>query len=165
MQDTGLSVRLFYMLIYINSKYRNYFLNFFSTDTAAVYGNERDIGNALIELLPKYNLTRKDIYITTKLAPSDQGKDKAKKAVARSLQNLQISYIDLYLIHWPGAGNVDVHSEKNKQLRKESWFDLVDLYKEGVLKNIGVSNYTVRHLTELFADCKNVRPSVNQVCY
>lgn len=134
-------------------------------DTAAVYGNERHIGQALEHLLPKYNLQRSDIFITTKLAPHDQGRNTARKAALNSLSNLQVSYIDLYLIHWPGAGRLDSRDERNKILRKESWYELVQLHKEGYLRNIGVSNYTVKHLNELLDDCFGVPPVVNQVIY
>lgn len=140
----------------LNAGYRSF-------DTAAVYLNEEDIGNALIELLPKYNLKREDIYITTKLGPSDQGSTLAKAAARKSLKNLKVSYIDLYLIHWPGVANIGVQNYDNARRRKESWHDLVDLHREGLLKNLGVSNYTVKHLTELLADCKGVKPCVNQV--
>lgn len=140
--------------------YCNYCMNL---DTAAVYGNEEEIGNALIELLPKYNLTRSDIYITSKLAPHDQGKNKAKNAALSSIEKLKTTYIDLYLIHWPGAEGVDVKSNLNSKLRRESWFELSELYNKGFIKNLGVSNYTTDHLKELLADCNGVVPVVNQV--
>lgn len=107
-------------------------------------------------------MTRNDIFITTKLAPYDQGKNKARNAALHSLKKLKLSYIDLYLIHWPGAEGVDVKSDLNKKLRQESWFDMVELQKEGILRNIGVSNYTVTHLKELLSDCRGVKPVVNQ---
>ncbi|XP_023023611.2 glyoxal reductase [Leptinotarsa decemlineata] len=131
-------------------------------DTAAVYRNEEDIGRALKELLPKYNLTRKDIFITTKLAPHDQG-EKAYKALEQSLKNLDCEYIDLYLIHWPGVHGVNVSDSQNAKLRDESWQQLVKGMKNGLTRNIGVSNYNVRHLTELLKNNHGVKPSVNQV--
>lgn len=135
----------------------------FFLDTAAVYGNEEDIGKALTEILPKHNLKRSDIFITTKLAPTDQGHINAKRAALKSLKNLQLSYIDLYLIHWPGVEGVQANSQINSKLRKESWFDMVELYHQGLLKNIGVSNYTVDHLKELLQNSGGVLPVLNQV--
>lgn len=82
--------------------------------------------------------------------------------VERSIQNLQIDYIDLYLIHWPGVSGIDVSSSENKKYRKMTWSALAKLHKSGLCRSIGVSNYTIPHLTELLADCEDVPPSVNQ---
>lgn len=82
-----------------------------------------------------------------------------------SLKKLNQSYVDLYLIHWPGVSGVDVRSDENSKARKESWFDIVELHKEGLLRNIGVSNYTVSHLKELLNDGGGVKPVVNQVSF
>ncbi|KAF5283148.1 hypothetical protein FQA39_LY17406 [Lamprigera yunnana] len=131
-------------------------------DTAAVYGNEVDIGLALRDLLPKYNLRREDIFITSKLSPSDQG-DKARDAVVNSIQKLQCGYLDLYLIHWPGASGVPTDSEANAKLRSASWRSLINAKNEGLTRNIGVSNYTVHHLTELLENNYGVKPAVDQV--
>jgi len=133
-----------------------------SFDTAAVYNNEEDIGDAFKTLLPKYNLKREDIFITSKLAPRDQGSSKVYDAVLRSLSALGVSYIDLFLIHWPGVSGIDVASRENKKLRTESWQGLVDLYRAGKLKAVGVSNYTSRHIHDLIAH-STVTPAVNQV--
>ncbi|XP_047110999.1 uncharacterized oxidoreductase MSMEG_2408/MSMEI_2347-like [Schistocerca piceifrons] len=134
-----------------------------SIDTAAVYGNEEDIGLALKDLLPKYNLKREDIFITTKLAPSDFGRERAVKAVEKSLKNLGVDYIDLYLIHWPGVSSVPVDSSVHRKERFETWETLTNLYNTGCLRAIGVSNYTVRHLAELLDKDNIVKPAVNQV--
>lgn len=158
------------------------FLMFLFQDTAECYHNEADIGTALKELLPKHNLQREDIQITTKLFTTDQGiyiyiyivffliglifflgKGLARAAALKSIQTLNCGYLDLYLIHWPGAGRILASSPDNFRLRKESWFDLAELHKEGLLRSVGVSNYTIRHLEQLLADCAGVRPAVNQV--
>ncbi|CAH1108157.1 unnamed protein product [Psylliodes chrysocephalus] len=109
-------------------------------DSATVYGNEVSIGLALKELLPKYNLTRKDIFITSKLAPTDQG-TKAYVALERSLRNLDCDYLDLYLIHWPGVQGIRSEERNNSLLRGESWQQLARAAKDGLTRNIGVSNY------------------------
>ncbi|KAL1518259.1 hypothetical protein ABEB36_001907 [Hypothenemus hampei] len=131
-------------------------------DTAKVYRNEEDIGKALKELLPKYNLTRQDIWITTKLSPDDQG-EKAYEALKESVRKLDCGYVDLYLIHWPGAFGVNASNAQNPKLRNESWKQMVKGVKDGLTKNIGVSNYLVRHLQELESNNYGIRPSVNQV--
>ncbi|KAL3284443.1 hypothetical protein HHI36_018602 [Cryptolaemus montrouzieri] len=131
-------------------------------DTATVYHNESSIGQALKTLLPKYNLKREDIFITSKLSPSDQG-EKAYRAVQESLQKLDCEYLDLYLIHWPGAGRTPLDSKENLKLRSQSWESLVKAVKSGLVRDIGVSNYTVRHLNELLANDHGIKPAVNQV--
>ncbi|XP_050302462.1 glyoxal reductase-like [Anthonomus grandis grandis] len=131
-------------------------------DTAKVYRNEEDIGKALKDLLPKYNLTRKDIWITTKLSPDDQGAQ-AYEALKESVKKLDCGYVDLYLIHWPGSHGVNASNTNNSRLRDESWKQMVKGLKEGLAKNIGVSNYLVRHLKELAANNYGIKPAVNQV--
>ncbi|KAK7574337.1 hypothetical protein V9T40_011528 [Parthenolecanium corni] len=134
-------------------------------DTAAVYRNEADIGHALKELLPKYNLRREDIYITSKLAPSDHGsEERVTKAVHSSLQNLDISYLDLYLIHWPAAQGISPADPSNSTIRSKTWETLSKLHDNGngVLKSIGVSNYTAEHIKQLL-ETSSVIPAVNQV--
>lgn len=85
-------------------------------------------------------------------------------AVEESLKNLNLTYIDLYLIHWPGVSSKTVEKVDNQILRRESWEGLVSLQKEGKLKTIGVSNYTVKHLKDLLSHSL-VPPAVNQVTY
>lgn len=129
-------------------------------DTAKMYGNEADIGKAFKVLLPKHKLTRKDIFITTKLLPSDHG-EKAYEALQESLHKLDCEYLDLYLIHWPGA--YGAKSSEVPKLRAESWKQMVKAHKEGLARNIGVSNYTVKHPKELLDNSHGVVPAVNQI--
>lgn len=130
-------------------------------DTAAVYRNEEDIGACLPGLLDKYNLTRADIFITSKLAPKDQGRAKCRDAFHQSLSQLRTKYLDLYLIHWPGTQAMKPHDEQQKELRKQSWFELESFVNEGKLRAIGISNYQPGHLKELLEYC-NIRPAVFQ---
>ena len=116
-------------------------------DTAAMYGNERDVGRAVKES----PVPREEIFVTTKLWNSDHGYDRTLRAFDKSLQLLDMEYIDLYLIHWPVEG-----------LRKETWRAMEKLYNDGKCRAIGVSNYTISHLTELL-DCADVPPTVDQV--
>ncbi|KAM4611977.1 glyoxal reductase [Polymixia lowei] len=130
-------------------------------DTAAVYRNEADLGRALKELLPKYGLTREDVFITSKLGPKDQGA-KAMEGALHSLSQLDLDYIDLYLIHWPGTQGLVVADQRNPGNRAQSWTALEELHAQRRLRAIGVSNYTPAHMRELMQSCK-VPPAVLQV--
>jgi diketogulonate reductase-like aldo/keto reductase len=116
-------------------------------DTAALYYNEREVGEAVRES----GIPREQIFVTTKLWNDDHGYDKALRAFDKSMKELNLETIDLYLIHWPVIGK-----------RKESWKALQKIYKEGRCRSIGVSNYLIRHLEELLSETEVV-PSVNQV--
>jgi diketogulonate reductase-like aldo/keto reductase len=116
-------------------------------DTAALYGNEEDVGRAVRES----GVSRSEVFVVTKLWNSDQGYASAVKACHASLAKLKLDYIDLYLIHWPEPGR-----------RLDSWRALVELRKQGKCRSIGVSNYTIPHLKELLAN-SDVKPAVNQV--
>lgn len=118
-----------------------------SFDTASLYGNEREVGEAI----RKSDIPRKEVFVTTKLWNSDHGYERALKAFDVSLKKLSIDYIDLYLIHWP---------VQNK--RKESWRALESLLETDQVRAIGVSNYMINHLEELL-EYGNVIPAVNQV--
>ncbi|TRY81781.1 hypothetical protein DNTS_007933 [Danionella cerebrum] len=130
-------------------------------DTAAVYGNEAHLGKALHRLLPKHGLTREDVFITSKLGPKDQG-SKARDGCTKSLEQLGLGYIDLYLIHWPGTQGLVQDDKRNPENRAQSWEVLEEFYSEGKFRAIGVSNYTIDHMQELFRSCK-VPPAVLQV--
>jgi diketogulonate reductase-like aldo/keto reductase len=116
-------------------------------DTAAMYGNEEDVGLAVAQSRVK----REDVFITTKLRNDDQGYESTLKACEESLRTLKMDYIDLYLVHWPVTG-----------LRAKTWEAFIKLYEQGKCWAIGVSNYTIRHLNELLASTPLV-PMVNQI--
>ncbi|XP_078063390.1 glyoxal reductase-like [Mustelus asterias] len=135
-----------------------------SFDTATVYQNEADIGRALKELLPAHGLTRGKIFITSKLAPGDQGAAAAEAGCRRSLAALDCGYLDLYLIHWPGRQGWKSEDSRNAECRRQSWEAMEGLYRDGKFRAIGVSNYTAGHLRGLLAHCR-VMPAVLQVEY
>jgi diketogulonate reductase-like aldo/keto reductase len=116
-------------------------------DTAAMYENEEAVGEAVRES----GIPREEIFITTKLWNSDHGYEKALAAFDESLEKLGLSYIDLYLIHFPVEG-----------LRNQSWKALEKLLEQGKCRSIGVSNYMIWHLEELLKNSSTV-PAVNQV--
>jgi len=116
-------------------------------DTARIYGNEQDVGIAVRQS----GLPRDEIFVTTKLWNSDHGYDSTLRAFQESLRRLGLTYVDLYLIHWPQPG-----------IRTETWKAMIKLLKEGKVRSIGVSNYTIGHLKELLGE-SDVTPDVNQV--
>ncbi|MGC9357760.1 MAG: aldo/keto reductase [Anaerolineae bacterium] len=103
-------------------------------DTAAMYGNERGVGQAV----KQSGIPREEIFVTTKLWNNDHGYEPALRAFDESMRKLGLDYVDLYLIHWPVSG-----------LRAETWRALEEIYEEGRARAIGVSNYTIRHLEDL----------------
>ncbi|CAH1238259.1 AKR1A1 [Branchiostoma lanceolatum] len=137
-------------------------LGYRSIDTAAVYRNEKDIAIALKQFCPKYDIERNNLFITSKLAPKDQGYEEAKAAVLKSLEALGLEYLDLYLVHWPGKQGMLREDERNRQYRKDTWRALEELHQDGKLRAVGVSNYTVRHMKELLEHCQ-VTPAVLQI--
>ena len=122
-------------------------------DTAEVYGNEQDVGDALaIFLKERPDVQREDVWVTTKFFPRNgAGRAAVVRACRDSLRKLRLQYVDLYLIDAP-------HTRE----RLEQYHALETLRAEGLCRSIGVSNYGIHHLQELLAVC-TVPPSVNQV--
>ena len=131
-------------------------LGYRGLDTASVYRNHNKIATTLTAALPRLGLTRSDLFITSKLAPLDHGTEKCRAAIEKILSDLQTDYLDLFLIHWPGVQKLEVQDPLNRVLRTESWRVLEEYYKRGVLRSIGVSNYTEAHLTDLLEHCQVV---------
>lgn len=117
-------------------------------DTAMIYGNEEAIGKAIKDS----KIPREELFITAKLWNSDQGFNSAKEALNLSLKKLDLEYVDLYLIHW----------FKGYELAVSSYKAMEEMYKEGKIKAIGVSNFNVHHIMKLLDECEVV-PTVNQV--
>ncbi|MER5750798.1 aldo/keto reductase [Streptomyces sp. NPDC002088] len=120
-----------------------------SIDTAAIYGNETGVGNALADS----DLTRDELFITTKLWNADQGYDATLTAFDASLDKLGLDYIDLYLIHWPTPA---------RDLYRESWKAIEKLVADGRVRTAGVSNFQPTHLRRLL-DGASIVPAVNQI--
>ncbi len=115
-------------------------------DTAAAYGNEEAVGNAIT----RSGVPRDELFVTTKLWISDAGDDRTRQAFERSLKRLQLEYLDLYLIHQPFG---DVYG---------AWRDMETLYREGRIRAIGVSNFPPDRLMDLMVH-NDVVPAVNQI--
>jgi diketogulonate reductase-like aldo/keto reductase len=122
-------------------------LGYRSIDTAAVYGNEEEVGRSIAAS----GVDRDSLFVTTKVWNSDQGYDTTLRAFETSSKKLGLDVIDLYLIHWPGNDKY-----------KETWRALERLNQEGRVRAIGVSNFQIHHLQELLKDSDTV-PVINQV--
>lgn len=115
-------------------------------DTAAVYGNERSVGNAI----RKSGIPRNEIFVTGKVWNTDIRAGRTLEAFQRTLYEMDLEYIDLYLLHWPTEG------------KEAAWGILEKLYQQKMIRAIGVSNFHVSHLTELMKNAR-VKPMLNQV--
>lgn len=122
-----------------------------SIDTAAIYENEEGVGQGIREGLKEAGISRKDLFVTSKVWNDDLGYESTIAAFETSLKKLGLDYLDLYLIHWPVEGKY-----------KDAWRALETLYKEGRVKAIGVSNFQIHHLEDLMKDAE-IKPMVNQV--
>ena len=150
-------------------------------DCAPVYFNEDKIGDILQQELAKSDLERKDLFVVSKLASPFHRREHVKIGLQKTLQDLRLDYLDLFLIHWPQAFHpvpVDVNqrgypdeeideSDGGKRIDPtvsihETWEAMEDLVEEGLVRSIGVSNFPVSLLHELMTRSK-IRPAVNQV--
>jgi diketogulonate reductase-like aldo/keto reductase len=120
-------------------------------DTAAAYGNEQSIGRAIEQSL--VHASRQELFITTKVWNADQGYDETLTAFDRSLERLNLDYVDLYLIHWPVPA-------ADKYI--ETWHALEKLYSEGKVRAIGVCNFTIDQLERLRKET-TITPAINQI--
>ncbi|TSI03999.1 aldo/keto reductase [Lysinibacillus sp. BW-2-10] len=116
-------------------------------DTAAIYGNEKEVGEAI----KNANVSREEIFVTTKVWNNDQGYDNTLRAFETSLKNLGLEYVDLYLTHWPVEDKL-----------VDTYRAIERLYDEKLIRVPGVSNHHAHHLEKIFAKA-NVQPMVNQI--
>lgn len=123
-------------------------------DAAVVYGNEKSVG----EGIQTCGVSREKLFITSKVWNTERGYEKTKAAFYKTLKELQVEYLDLYLIHWPASSN---QFENWEEINLDTWKAITELYKEGKIKSIGVSNFMPQHLEALMKT--EVPPMVNQI--
>ena len=123
-------------------------------DTAAVYGNEKSVGQGIRES----GIDRQEIFITSKVWNADRGYTRTLKAFEKTLKRIQTDYLDLYLIHWPASSSRFPDWET---INKETWRAITELYRQERIRSIGVSNFLPHHLAPLMET--EVKPMVNQI--
>ena len=128
-------------------------------DTAAAYENEESVGKAINDFMKESGVSRRDLFVTTKLWNGDHGRTLTEKAIDESLSKLGLDYLDLYLIHWPNPLKFrDCWAEKNA----ESWKEMEDAVKDGKIRAIGLSNFWEHHIEALLKNA-SIKPVVNQI--
>ncbi|MFV8282815.1 aldo/keto reductase [Christiangramia marina] len=139
-------------------------------DCAATYGNEAEVGEAFAEVFGKGDIKREDVWVTSKLWNNAHKKEDVIPALKQTLKDLQLEYLDLYLIHWPVAFKPDVSfPEKAEDFLSleevpliETWKEMIKAKEQGLVKHIGVSNFSIEKLEELMNDTDHL-PEMNQV--
>lgn len=124
-------------------------------DTAAIYGNEKSVGAAVKES----GIAREEIFVTSKLWNDDHGYENTLAAFDRTMANLGMDYLDLYLIHWP---NPLKYRDRWQEANAGSWKAMEELYDAGRIRAIGISNFRAHHIEALLETAK-VAPMVNQI--
>lgn len=139
-------------------------------DCAAVYGNEKEVGQAIHDAIAEGDIKREELFITSKLWNDSHAMEDVRPACEQSLKDLQLDYLDLYLMHWPVAQRKGTDMPKADDdwisLRQiplwETWSEMEKLYNDGLVKAIGVSNFNAANLN-LLLEKSQVVPAVNQV--
>ena len=139
-------------------------------DCAAVYGNEQEIGQAIHDAITEGDIKREELFVTSKLWNDSHAMQDVRPACKKSLQDLQLDYLDLYLMHWPVAQRKGTTMPKADEdwipLSQiplwETWSEMEKLYNEGLVKAIGVSNFNESNIN-LLLEKTQIVPAVNQV--
>jgi len=137
-------------------------------DAAAVYKNEEVVGEAFAEVFQEGKVKREDIFVTSKLFNDQHRKEHVRPALLKTLKDLKLTYVDLYLVHWPfstkytGPDANPATTELDYVPLSETWAALEELVHEGLAKSIGVSNFNVQLTLDLLSYAR-IKPQVNQI--
>lgn len=137
-------------------------------DCATIYGNEPEIGQAFADAFSAGDVTREELWVTSKLWNTDHQKDKVRPALENTLRDLQLDYLDLYLMHWPvvvkESAGFPFKGEDFLTLDEvpleETWTAMVECKEAGLIKHTGVSNFNILNIEKL---CRVECPEMNQV--
>ena len=136
----------------IGAGYRN-------IDTAAAYHNEESVGEGMRQAMSEYGIKREELFISTKLWNDHRGYELTMKAFEESMKKLGLEYLDLYMIHWPAGSRW--HSDW-REINHSTWKAFEELYRDGRIKAIGVSNFLAHHVQALM-EVSEITPMVNQI--
>lgn len=139
-------------------------------DCAAIYANEKEVGKALKEVISEGIVNRDELWITSKLWNNMHGEENVVPALQKTLADLQLEYLDLYLIHWPvahkklfvGANKAQQFLSLEEQPIAGTWKGMEQAVEMGLAKTIGVSNFSIKKLKGLVANSK-IKPAINQI--
>jgi methylglyoxal/glyoxal reductase len=120
-------------------------------DTAQSYKNEDCVGQAIRQCIQRGLVTRSEVFVTTKIHPKNQiSEEKTYTSLMESVNKIDLDgYVDLAILHWPGRSGLQPDDPRNEQARRDAWKALIRAKREGKVKQIGVSNFTIRHLDDV----------------
>jgi alcohol dehydrogenase (NADP+) len=139
-------------------------------DCASLYGNEAEVGKAISDAVKDGEVTRQELWITSKLWCNAHGRDNVEPALKKTLQDLQLDYLDLYMIHWPIPlkpsavlpGSAADFMPLDEAPIHATWAGMEAVAKAGLTRHLGVSNFSAKKIRDLLPHCK-IKPEVNQV--